>query len=78
MAINDKGEYANYWDGQPEDAIIFNQQSSGLERVMTYRVSSLSESFYIFVLHPQKVDVIPRQELRPLLNLLKRTGGVYI
>ncbi|GMF41085.1 unnamed protein product [Phytophthora fragariaefolia] len=65
MTINDKGEYANYWGVQPEDAMTKgNMQITG--------GCSLKTRY----LPPTQRD--PAARIRPLLNLLKSTGGMYV
>ncbi|POM63514.1 Transposase [Phytophthora palmivora] len=78
MSINDKGEYANYWGIQPEDMIVGNGNSSGLEMIMSLRRFKLIRKCFCFVAAPPPTNGDPAARIRPLLNLLKCTGGRYI
>ncbi|OWY97378.1 LOW QUALITY PROTEIN: Transposase, partial [Phytophthora megakarya] len=78
MTINDKGEYENYWGAQPEDAILGNQTSSGLENIMPLRRFKLLRKCFCFRASSPPTQRDPAARIRPLLNLLKSTGGRYI
>ncbi|OWZ17606.1 hypothetical protein PHMEG_0008429 [Phytophthora megakarya] len=77
MAVNDKGEYANYWGLQAEDP-VFGGVSTSLDSVMTlHRFKQLRRCFS-FNATPTTLPQDAAGRIRPLLNLLKITNGKYI
>ncbi|KAE9285840.1 hypothetical protein PR003_g26474 [Phytophthora rubi] len=77
MALNDKGEYANYWGQQPED-MIFGGSSISLDSVMSLNRYKLLRRCLSFNAEPSTLDRDAAARIRPLLNLLKVTGSLYI
>jgi hypothetical protein len=77
MALNDKGEYSNYWGEQPEN-LIFGGSSISLDSVMTLNRYKLLRRCLSFNATPTTLAQDAAARIRPLLNLLKVTGGMYI
>ncbi|GMF27829.1 unnamed protein product [Phytophthora fragariaefolia] len=77
MAVTDKGEYANYWGRQAED-LIFGGVSTSLDGVMTLHRFKLLRRCFSFNAAPTTLEQDAVARIRPLLNLLKITGGKYI
>ncbi|KAG2760590.1 hypothetical protein PC129_g4221 [Phytophthora cactorum] len=78
MAMNDKGgEYANYWGLQAEDLILGGVTTS-LDGIMTLHRFKLLRRCLSFNTTPNTLDQDAAARIRPLLNLLKITGGQYI
>ncbi|KAG2899430.1 hypothetical protein PC117_g22232 [Phytophthora cactorum] len=77
MAMNDKGEYANYWGLQAED-LIFGGVTTSLDGIMTLHRFKLLRRCLSFNATPNTLDQDAAARIRPLLNLLKITGGQYI
>ncbi|GMF58829.1 unnamed protein product [Phytophthora fragariaefolia] len=76
MTLTDKGEYSNYWGSQTEDA-IFGGASTSLDTVMSLRRFKLIHR--CLSSEPgMSVERDPAARIRPLLNLLKCTGGRYV
>ncbi|OWZ07222.1 hypothetical protein PHMEG_00020412 [Phytophthora megakarya] len=74
MALNDKGEYANYWGPQPEDA-IFGGKSTSLDGVMSLNRYNLILRCLSFNADPKTMDQDAAVRIRPLLIILKVTGA---
>ncbi|KAE9325132.1 hypothetical protein PR003_g16566 [Phytophthora rubi] len=77
MALNDKGEYANYWGAQQED-MVFGGSSTSLDSVMSLNRYKLLQRCFSFNAVPTTLDQDAAARIRPILNLLKVTGGLYI
>ncbi|OWZ17364.1 LOW QUALITY PROTEIN: Transposase, partial [Phytophthora megakarya] len=77
MALNDNGEYANYWGPQPEDA-IFGGKSTSLDGVMSLNRYKLIRCCLSFNADPKTMDRDAAARIRPLLNILKVTGDKYV
>ncbi|KAE9274247.1 hypothetical protein PR003_g29666, partial [Phytophthora rubi] len=77
MSINDKGEYANYWGLQAED-LIFGGGTASLDGFMTLHRFKLLRRCLSFNAVPTTLDADAAARIRPLLNLLKITGGQYL
>ncbi|RAW37842.1 hypothetical protein PC110_g5915 [Phytophthora cactorum] len=77
MALNDKGEYANYWGQQPED-MIFGGNSISLDCAMSLNRYKLLRCCLSFNAVPNTLNRDAAARIIPLLNLLKVTGGLYI
>ncbi|KAG3237638.1 hypothetical protein PI124_g17376 [Phytophthora idaei] len=77
MAMNDKGKYANYWGLQAED-LILGGVSTSLDAIMTLYCFKMLRRCLSFSATPTTLDQDAVARIRPLLNLLKVTGGQYI
>ncbi|POM69258.1 Transposase [Phytophthora palmivora] len=78
MTLTDKGEYSNYWGQQTEDAIS-GGASTCLASVMSLRRFKLIRRCLNFRADPGTSAVRdPTARIRPLLNLLKCTGGRFV
>ncbi|KAE9169391.1 hypothetical protein PF002_g30369 [Phytophthora fragariae] len=77
MSINDKGEYANYWGLQAED-LVFGGETASLDGFMTLHRFKLLRRCLSFNAVPTTLDEDAAARIRPLLNLLKITGGQYL
>ncbi|GMF44182.1 unnamed protein product [Phytophthora fragariaefolia] len=78
MTLTDKGEYSNYWGSQTEDA-VFGGASTSLDTVLCLRRFKLIRRCLSFRSEPgMSVERDPAARIRPLLNLLKCTGGRYV
>ncbi|KAG2761549.1 hypothetical protein PC116_g13918 [Phytophthora cactorum] len=77
MAMNDKGEYANYWGLQAED-LFFGGVITSLDGIMTLHRFKLLRRCLSFNATPNTLDQDAAASIRPLLSLLKITGGQYI
>ncbi|KAG3105937.1 hypothetical protein PI124_g6240 [Phytophthora idaei] len=77
MAMNVKGEYANYWGLQAED-LIFGAVTTPLDGIMTLHRFKLLRQCLSFNATPNTLDQDAAALIRPLLNLLKISGGQYI
>ncbi|KAL4170691.1 hypothetical protein KRP22_008798 [Phytophthora ramorum] len=78
LTLTDKGEYSNYWGPQTEDA-IFGGASTSLDNVMSLNRFKLLRRCLSFRADPgSAVERDPAARIRPLLNLLKCTGGRYV
>ncbi|KAG3235223.1 hypothetical protein PI124_g19737 [Phytophthora idaei] len=77
MVLNDKGEYVNYWGQQPED-MIFGGNSISLDSMMSLNRYKLLRCCLSFNAVPNTLDRDAAARIRPPLNLLKVTGGLYI
>ncbi|KAG3058564.1 hypothetical protein PI125_g25203 [Phytophthora idaei] len=77
MAMNGKGEHVNYWGLQPED-LIFGGVTTSLDAIMTLHRFKLLRRSLSFNATPTTLDQDAAARIRPLLNLLKITGGQYI
>jgi hypothetical protein len=81
MAVIDKGEYANYWGDQMEDA-IFQTAKSNLDSVMALRrFKQLRTSFCFRKSSDISSDDLKRDSavrIRSVLNMLKLTGSRYV
>lgn len=63
---------------RPEDSILGNLNSSGLENVMPLRRFMLIRKCFCFRATPSSTQRDPATRIRLLLNLLKSTGGMYV
>ncbi|ETO60264.1 hypothetical protein F444_21512 [Phytophthora nicotianae P1976] len=77
MAMNDKGEYANYWGLQAED-LTFGGNTTSLDGIMTLHRFKLLRRCLSFNAVPNTLEKDGAARIWPLLNLLKITGGQYI
>ncbi|GMF56265.1 unnamed protein product [Phytophthora fragariaefolia] len=76
MAVTDKGEYANYRGRQAED-LLFCGVSTSLDGVMTLHRFKLLRRCFSFNAAPTTLEQDAVARIRPLLNLLKVTGGKF-
>jgi len=79
MALNPKGEYANYW-GEQIETQVFGGDHLGLESVM-----SLKRYIYIrknlcfrYAVTPEHLKADPAARIRPLMNALKSTCLLFV
>lgn len=78
MALTDKGDYSNYWGPQTEDS-IFGGTSTSLDNIMSLNRFKLLRRCFSFRADPgAALGRDPAARIRPLLNLLKCTGGRYV
>ncbi|GMF62948.1 unnamed protein product [Phytophthora fragariaefolia] len=63
---------------EPEDAILGNHGSTGLEHIMPLRRFKLIRKCFCFRASQPPTQRDPAARIRPLLNLLKSTGGMYV
>ncbi|POM81867.1 Transposase [Phytophthora palmivora] len=78
MTLTDKWEYSNYWGPQPEDA-IFGGLATSLDNIMSLNRFKLLRRCLSFRADPgSAIQRDPAVRIRPLLNLLKCTGGRYV
>ncbi|GMF44924.1 unnamed protein product [Phytophthora fragariaefolia] len=77
MALNKKGEYANYWGSQPED-LVFGGSSTSLDTIMSLSRFKVLRRCFSFNAVPTTLVYDAAARIRPLLNLLKVTGGLYV
>lgn len=81
MALVQKGEYANYWGEQVEDA-IFTTTRSSLDTIMSLRRFKQLRSAFCFrnarTITPDELKLDAAVRIRSLLNLLKQTGSKYV
>ncbi|KUF91242.1 ER lumen protein-retaining receptor [Phytophthora nicotianae] len=74
MAMNDKGEYANYWGLQAED-LTFGGNTTSLDGIMTLHRFKLLRRCLSFNAVPNTLEKDGAARIRPLFNLLEITGG---
>ncbi|KAG3060936.1 hypothetical protein PI124_g22257 [Phytophthora idaei] len=77
MAMNDKGEYGSYWGLQAED-LIFGGVTTSLDGIMTLHRFKLLRRCLSFNATLNTLGQDAAARIRPLLSLLKITGGQYI
>ncbi|POM76086.1 LOW QUALITY PROTEIN: Transposase [Phytophthora palmivora] len=77
MALNDKGEYANYWGAPPED-MVFCGSSTSLDSIMSLNRYKLLRRCFSFNAASTTLGQDAAAPIRPILNLLKVTGGFYV
>ncbi|GMF45612.1 unnamed protein product [Phytophthora fragariaefolia] len=77
MGLNKKGAYANYWGSQPED-LVFGGSSTSLDAIMSLSRFKLLRRCFSFNEVPTTLEHNAAARIRPLINLLKITGGLYV
>ncbi|GMF24832.1 unnamed protein product [Phytophthora fragariaefolia] len=77
MALNKKGEYANYWGSQPED-LVFGGSSTSLDAIMPLSQFKLLRRCFSFNAVPTTLEYDAAARIRPLLNLLKYQFHLYV
>ncbi|KAE8972126.1 hypothetical protein PR003_g18568 [Phytophthora rubi] len=77
MALNKKREYANYWGAQPEELVV-GGSSTSLGAIMSLSRFKLLWRCFSFNAVPTTLDHDAAARIRPLLHLLKVTGGLYV
>ncbi|KAG3156881.1 hypothetical protein PI126_g8584 [Phytophthora idaei] len=77
MAMTDKVEYTNYWGLQAED-LLFGGVTTLLDGIVTLHRFKLLRRCLSFNATPSTLGQDAAARIRPLLNLLKITGGQYI
>lgn len=81
MAAVDKGEYANYWGEQIEDA-IFETTTSNLDNVMPLRRFKLLRAAFCFRCSSDISALESKRDsavrIRPVLNMLKEKSMLYV
>lgn len=81
MAAVDKGEYANYWGEQIEDA-IFETTTSNLDNIMSLRRFKLLRAAFCFRSSSDISAIELKRDsavrIRPVLNMLKEKGSCYV
>lgn len=77
VALNKKGEYANYWGTQPQD-VILSGKSTSLDGILSFNRSKLPRRCLSFNATSSTLGKIAAAGVRPLLNLLKTADDNYI
>ena len=80
MKLFPKGEYANYWGAQEENDVLQSGSNVNLDHIMSLRRFKTLRSTLSFS-NPVSLDDLnsdPAAKIRPLLNILKRTGPRYV